>query len=144
MPGMDELFSDPEIMKAMQSPKVMQAMMEMQTGGPAAMAKYASDPEILGLMMKIQSKMGGVCVYTFPLSLSLSLSLTLSLSLSPSLSVSVSVSLSVCVSLSLCLSLSLSLSLSLCLSLCLSLSLSLSLALLCKALGALSVVCSTC
>ena len=59
MPGMDELFSDPEIRKAMQSPKVMQAMMEMQTGGPAAMAKYASDPEIMGLMMKIQSKMGG-------------------------------------------------------------------------------------
>jgi hypothetical protein len=46
-------------MKAMQNPKVMQAMMEMQTGGPAAMAKYASDPEIMGLMMKIQSKMGG-------------------------------------------------------------------------------------
>ena len=29
------------------------------TPGPAAMAKYAADPEIMGLMMKIQSKMGG-------------------------------------------------------------------------------------
>ena len=31
--GMEAMFSDPEIMKAMQNPKVMQAMMEMQTGG---------------------------------------------------------------------------------------------------------------
>jgi len=31
-----------------------QALMEMQTGGPAAMAKYANDPEILGLVAKIQ------------------------------------------------------------------------------------------
>merc|ERR1719352_1355006 len=58
-PGMEGLFSDPEIMKAMQNPKVMAAMMEMQTGGPVAMAKYANDPEIMNLMLKIQSKMGG-------------------------------------------------------------------------------------
>ena len=31
--GMEAMFSDPEIMKAMQNPKVMQAMMEMQSGG---------------------------------------------------------------------------------------------------------------
>jgi len=28
--------------------------MEMQTGGPAAMSKYANDPEIMGLVAKIQ------------------------------------------------------------------------------------------
>ena len=60
MPGMADmgnaLFSDPEIVQAMESPKVRQAMEEMRTGGPAAMAKYAGDPEFLRLIMKVQSK----------------------------------------------------------------------------------------
>lgn len=53
-PGMEKIFSDPEIMAAMQKPKVMQAMMEMQSGGPAAMSKYMNDPEVMDAIVKIQ------------------------------------------------------------------------------------------
>ncbi len=64
MPGMADMgnavFSDPEIMQAMESPKVRQAMEEMRSGGPAAMAKYAGDPEFLRLIMKVQSKMASI------------------------------------------------------------------------------------
>jgi len=41
-PGMEKIFGDPEIMAAMQNPKVMQAMMEMQTGGPAGIISKLS------------------------------------------------------------------------------------------------------
>jgi hypothetical protein len=54
------VFSDPEIVQAMESPKVRQAMEEMRSGGPAAMAKYAGDPEFLRLIMKVQSKMASI------------------------------------------------------------------------------------
>jgi hypothetical protein len=59
-PGMEELFSDPEIAAAMNDPKVMKAMEEMRTGGPAAMAKYASDAEFMALISKVQAKMASV------------------------------------------------------------------------------------
>jgi len=58
-PGMDKVMGDPEIMKALQNPKMLKAMMEMQMGGPAAMQKYATDPDFMNLLMKIQAKMGG-------------------------------------------------------------------------------------
>jgi len=31
-------------------------MMEMQSGGPAAMSKYMNDPEVMDAIMKIQVK----------------------------------------------------------------------------------------
>lgn len=57
--GMENVLGDQEIMKALQNPKMIKAMMELQTGGPAAMTKYESDPEFMQLLMKIQAKMGG-------------------------------------------------------------------------------------
>ena len=71
---MQKLFADPEIIAAMNNPKIMQAMMEMQTGGPAAMEKYARDPEMMAFMAKLQVRHSVLC-----LCLSLSLSLCLSL-----------------------------------------------------------------
>ena len=50
---------DPEIMAAMQNPKMMQVFMEMQTQGPMAIMKYQNDPEVMNLIMKIQGAMGG-------------------------------------------------------------------------------------
>ena len=65
MPGMpagmdfSKIMSDPEIMAAMQNPKMMQVFMEMQTQGPMAIMKYQNDPEVMNLIMKIQGAMGG-------------------------------------------------------------------------------------
>lgn len=52
-------MSDPAIVKALQDPKMMKAMVELQTGGPAAMKKYESDPEFMQLLQKIQAAMAG-------------------------------------------------------------------------------------
>ena len=37
-------MSDPEIMAAMQNPKMMQVFMDMQQQGPMAIMKYQNDP----------------------------------------------------------------------------------------------------
>ena len=52
--GMRDVLSDPEIVLALQNPKVMQAMMELQMRGGAAMSKYGDDPELIALLMKVQ------------------------------------------------------------------------------------------
>mmetsp|Transcript_2604 Transcript_2604/g.7451 ORF Transcript_2604/g.7451 Transcript_2604/m.7451 type:complete len:194 (-) Transcript_2604:439-1020(-) len=58
-PGvMEALMKDPELMQAMQNPKVMAALQEMQSN-PANAAKYMGDPEIMSLVMKLQGLMGG-------------------------------------------------------------------------------------
>lgn len=59
-PGMDfgKLMSDPEIAAAMSNPKLMQVFMEVQQN-PGALMKYKDDPEVMGLVMKIQGAMGG-------------------------------------------------------------------------------------
>merc|ERR1712085_73692 len=59
-PGVAEMLSDPELMSSMQNPKVMQAMSEMMGGNPAALGKYANDPEVMGVINKLMSKMGGM------------------------------------------------------------------------------------
>ena len=50
-PGVEKALGQPEIMKALQNTKVIKAMVEMQTGGPAAMQKYKNDPEFMKLLM---------------------------------------------------------------------------------------------
>jgi len=52
--GMRDVLSDPEIVLALQNPKVMQAMMEMQMRGGAVTSKQADDPELMALLMKVQ------------------------------------------------------------------------------------------
>eukprot|EP00277_Geminigera_cryophila_P017643 CAMPEP_0179458114 /NCGR_PEP_ID=MMETSP0799-20121207/41751_1 /TAXON_ID=46947 /ORGANISM="Geminigera cryophila, Strain CCMP2564" /LENGTH=58 /DNA_ID=CAMNT_0021259215 /DNA_START=57 /DNA_END=230 /DNA_ORIENTATION=- len=47
-------MGDPEIMAAMQNPKMMQVFMDMQSNGPTAIMKYQNDPEVMRLIMKIQ------------------------------------------------------------------------------------------
>ena len=39
-----KIMSDPEIMAAMQNPKMMQVFMDMQQQGPMAIMKYQNDP----------------------------------------------------------------------------------------------------
>jgi len=63
-PGIDPammqgLFSDPELLAALQNPKMQAAMQEIMSN-PANIAKYQSDPEVMGLFNKMMSKMGGM------------------------------------------------------------------------------------
>ena len=39
-----------KLQKSMGNPKIMAAMEDVQKNGPGAMAKYASDPEIMSLL----------------------------------------------------------------------------------------------
>ena len=55
---LSKLMSDPELMAAMQNPRVMAALQECM-GNPAAFAKYQSDPEIQTLITKLSGLMGG-------------------------------------------------------------------------------------
>jgi suppressor of tumorigenicity protein 13 len=55
---LSKLMSDPELMAAMQNPRVMAALQECM-GNPAAFAKYQSDPEIQNLITKLSGLMGG-------------------------------------------------------------------------------------
>ena len=59
---MNQLMSDPkglELMMELQSnPRVMQAAMEMSTGGEAAAQKYANDPEVQRYIERVQRLMG--------------------------------------------------------------------------------------
>jgi suppressor of tumorigenicity protein 13 len=59
-PGMEGLFSDPELMAAMQKPKVMAALQGLMGGDPSAIARAMADPEVGPILMKLQSKMGGM------------------------------------------------------------------------------------
>merc|ERR1712194_640999 len=52
------LLQDPELLEALQNPKMAKAMQEIMTN-PGAMGKYADDPEVMGLVKKLMAKMGG-------------------------------------------------------------------------------------
>ena len=55
---LEKLTSDPELMKAMQNPKVMQAMQAMMSNPMAAM-QYMSDPEVGPVLQKLMGLFGG-------------------------------------------------------------------------------------
>ena len=58
------LMSDPELVSAMQNPKVMEAFSGLMTGGgmpdPARMQELMSDPEVGPVMQKLMAKFGGM------------------------------------------------------------------------------------
>ncbi|GAX15771.1 suppressor of tumorigenicity protein 13 [Fistulifera solaris] len=58
------LMSDPELLAAMQNPKVMSAFQGLMTGGgmpdPAKMQELMSDPEVGPVMQKLMAKFGGM------------------------------------------------------------------------------------
>jgi suppressor of tumorigenicity protein 13 len=59
-PGMGDLFSDPELMMAMQNPKVMAALQQAMGGNPAAIMTAMQDPEVGPILQKLMGKMGGM------------------------------------------------------------------------------------
>lgn len=59
---MEMLQSDPEMLAAMQNPKVMAAFSEMMSGGapdPAKMQSLMADPEVGPILQKLMAKIGG-------------------------------------------------------------------------------------
>ncbi|XP_059408660.1 hsc70-interacting protein-like isoform X2 [Carassius carassius] len=58
MPGLNELFNDPEVLMAMQDPEVMAAFQDVAQN-PANISKYQSNPKILAVINKLSSKFGG-------------------------------------------------------------------------------------
>ena len=60
--AMNQLMNDPKgfelLMELQSNPRVMQAAMEMSTGGEAAAQKYAKDPEVQRYMERVQQLMG--------------------------------------------------------------------------------------
>uniref|UniRef100_A0AAY5EU22 STI1 domain-containing protein n=1 Tax=Electrophorus electricus TaxID=8005 RepID=A0AAY5EU22_ELEEL len=58
MPGLQELFNDPEVLMAMKDPEVMAAFQDVAQN-PANIAKYQSNPKIMALITKLSSKFGG-------------------------------------------------------------------------------------
>jgi suppressor of tumorigenicity protein 13 len=50
---LQKLMSDPELLAAMQQPKIMAAFADIQQD-PNNLMKYMSDPEVMGLVMKLQ------------------------------------------------------------------------------------------
>ncbi|TRY54942.1 hypothetical protein DNTS_020705 [Danionella cerebrum] len=57
MPGLNNLFNDPEVLMAMQDPDVMAAFQDVAQN-PANIAKYQSNPKIMALINKLSSKFG--------------------------------------------------------------------------------------
>ncbi|ULU00135.1 hypothetical protein L3Y34_000980 [Caenorhabditis briggsae] len=57
--GMEDLFSDPDIMAAFKDPEVMPALMDIMSN-PANIMKYANNPKIASLITKLQSKGAGM------------------------------------------------------------------------------------
>uniref|UniRef100_A0A3P8SWP8 ST13 Hsp70 interacting protein n=1 Tax=Amphiprion percula TaxID=161767 RepID=A0A3P8SWP8_AMPPE len=57
MPGLGELLKDPELLNAMKDPEVMAAFQDVAQN-PANIAKYQSNPKIMGLMNKLSAKFG--------------------------------------------------------------------------------------
>lgn len=62
MPNMADIMGDPELMNAMQNPKVMAAFSSMMSGGMPDMSKLQglmADPEVGPVLSKLMSKFGG-------------------------------------------------------------------------------------
>ncbi|KAI5608678.1 hsc70-interacting protein, partial [Silurus asotus] len=55
MPGLQELFNDPEVLMAMKDPEVMAAFQDVAQN-PANISKYQSNPKIMALINKLSSK----------------------------------------------------------------------------------------
>ncbi|KAJ8251600.1 hypothetical protein GJAV_G00223080 [Gymnothorax javanicus] len=58
MPGLGELFNDPEVLTAMKDPDVMAAFQDVAQN-PANIAKYQNNPKIMALITKLSAKFGG-------------------------------------------------------------------------------------
>jgi len=58
MPGMADIMKDPELVAAMQNPKVMKAFTEAQSN-PAKLMELMSDPEVGPVMQKLMAKLQG-------------------------------------------------------------------------------------
>ncbi|XP_077414702.1 hsc70-interacting protein [Vanacampus margaritifer] len=58
MPGLNDLLQDPELLTAMQDPELMAAFQDVAQN-PANIAKYQSNPKIIGFLTKLGSKFGG-------------------------------------------------------------------------------------
>jgi suppressor of tumorigenicity protein 13 len=56
---MGALLQDPELLAALQNPKIATAMQEIMSN-PANMAKYQDDPDVMELVQKLMGKMGGM------------------------------------------------------------------------------------
>lgn len=52
------LMNNPEMKKAMENPKVLQAVMELMQN-PAAFSKYQNDPEVMNAFSSLMGSMGG-------------------------------------------------------------------------------------
>ncbi|XP_012708418.1 hsc70-interacting protein [Fundulus heteroclitus] len=57
MPGLGELFTDPELLNAMKDPEVMAAFQDVAQN-PANISKYQSNPKIMALVTKLSAKFG--------------------------------------------------------------------------------------
>ncbi|KAM9746202.1 hsc70-interacting protein [Menidia menidia] len=57
MPGLGDLFKDPELLNAMKDPEVMAAFQDVAQN-PANISKYQHNPKIMGLVTKLSSKFG--------------------------------------------------------------------------------------
>ncbi|CAB1341874.1 unnamed protein product [Coregonus sp. 'balchen'] len=57
MPGLGELFNDPEVLNAMKDPEVMAAFQDVAQN-PANIAKYQGNPKVMALITKLSSKFG--------------------------------------------------------------------------------------
>jgi hypothetical protein len=60
-PGMADMFSDPEIMAAMQNPAVMEALGAAQSGDMSKLQEALKDPVVAKAFGKLQGAMGGKC-----------------------------------------------------------------------------------
>lgn len=58
MPGLAELFKDPELLNAMKDPEVMAAFQDVAQN-PANISKYQHNPKVMALITKLSSKYGG-------------------------------------------------------------------------------------
>lgn len=59
IPGMEELFKDPEVQQLMMNPKFAKMAEDVKTGGIGAATKYMMDPELAPLLQKLTSKLLG-------------------------------------------------------------------------------------
>jgi len=55
---LNDIFSDPEMMTAMQDPSIMAKLQEIMQN-PSAIAKYQSDPKLMKILNKFSSRFGG-------------------------------------------------------------------------------------
>ena len=56
--GLGDLFSDPELMEALNDPEVAKAFGEI-TSNPANLMKYQNNPKVMKVVTKMAQKMGG-------------------------------------------------------------------------------------